>query len=175
MGMGIETVLIAIFNTKCCHAAYSKSDMVSIIFFFTHLPSVLVSSPSTSKIASLNSSLSLWISCRRTPFLLRMSSSSERSSGLRSTGTVCKEKNDCYCRYLSKKEPIVSKHIVADSLIVANIKYIVNTFSLHVGKMTVSTYTFKLSWWLMWHDILNKFYHENVRDIWGFKNFCLKD
>lgn len=41
--------------------------------------------------ASLSSSLSLWISCSRAPFLRRMSSSSERSSGLRSTGTVGKE------------------------------------------------------------------------------------
>lgn len=60
--------------------------------FFSHLPSVLASKPSTSIIASLSSSLSLWISCNRTPFLLRMSSSSERSSGLRSTGTRWGEK-----------------------------------------------------------------------------------
>ena len=66
----------------------------------SHLPSVLLSSPSTSKMASLSSSRSLWISCSRAPFLLRMSSSSERSSGLRSTGTGAggdKEYNHYFC------------------------------------------------------------------------------
>lgn len=67
---------------------------IKVYAFSSYLPSVLVSRPSTSKIASLNSSLSLWISCSRTPFLLRMSSSSERSSGLRSTGTVREEKKN---------------------------------------------------------------------------------
>ena len=67
---------------------------IKVHAFSSYLPSVLVSRPSTSKIASLNSSLSLWISCSRTPFLLRMSSNSERSSGLRSTGTVREEKKN---------------------------------------------------------------------------------
>lgn len=58
----------------------------------TNLPSVLVSSPSTSIMASLSSSFSLWISRISAPFLRRISSSSERSSGLRSAGTVKRKK-----------------------------------------------------------------------------------
>lgn len=58
----------------------------------TNLPSVLLSSPSTSIIASLSSSFSLWISRSSAPFLRRISSSSERSSGLRSAGTVERQK-----------------------------------------------------------------------------------
>ena len=57
-------------------------------FSFPTCPLCCSQAPSTSKMASLNSSRSLWISCSRAPFLLRMSSSSERSSGLRSTGTL---------------------------------------------------------------------------------------
>lgn len=67
--------------------AFCAGLFTSVCMYEPDLPSVLFSSPSTSMMASRSSSLNLWISSNRAPFLRRISSSSERSSGLRSAGT----------------------------------------------------------------------------------------